>query len=76
MPTITPTQKIEKVIHFGGKFIEIKLVGNTFDDAVEESIKYRNLHDISYVHPFDDEATIAGQGTIGKEIYEKAQRKA
>jgi|SRR6185369_6861710 len=73
MPTVTPNQKIEKVKHFGGKFIEIQLVGNTFDDAVEASKKYRNKHDISYIHPFDDLDTITGQGTIGKEIYEKLE---
>src|SRR5476651_1490165 len=32
MPIVTPNQKVEKVKHFGGKFIEIKLVGDTFDD--------------------------------------------
>jgi len=71
MPTVTPNQKIEKVKHFGGKFITIKLVGNTFDDAVNASIKYRDTHNISYIHPFEDEKTIIGQGTIGKEIYEQ-----
>ena len=75
MPTITPNQKIEKVKHFGGKFIDIKLVGNTFDDAVEASRKYRDTHNIAYIHPFDDDETIAGQGTIGKEIYEQLDGK-
>src|SRR6185369_14722924 len=75
MPTVTPTQKIEKVKHFGGKSVEIKSVGNTFDDAVEASKKYRNEHDISYIHPFDDIDTITGQGTIGKEIYEQLEGK-
>lgn len=75
MPIVTPNQKIEKVKHFGGKFIEIKLVGNTFDDAVEASRKYRDTHNISYIHPFDDEKTIIGQGTIGKEIYEQMNGK-
>jgi len=75
MPTVTPNQKIEKVKYFGGKFIEIRLVGNTFDDAVDASGKYRDSHNISYVHPFDDEETIVGQGTIGKEIYEQMEGK-
>jgi len=75
MPIVTPNQKIEKVKHFGGKFIEIKLVGNTFDDAVDASRKYRDTHNISYIHPFDDEKTIIGQGTVGKEIYEQMNGK-
>ncbi len=75
MPTVTPNQKIEKVKHFGGKFIEIQLVGYTFDDAVEASKKYRDTHSVSYIHPFDDEETITGQGTIGKEIWEQIDGK-
>ncbi|HSW47716.1 MAG TPA: threonine ammonia-lyase IlvA [Candidatus Saccharimonadales bacterium] len=71
MPTVIPNQKIEKVKHFGGKFIEIKLVGNTFDDAVEASLDYCKEINANYVHPFDDPVTISGQGTTGKEIYEK-----
>jgi threonine dehydratase len=75
MPMVTPNQKIEKVKYFGGKFIEIRLVGNTFDDAVNASRKFRDTHNISYIHPFDDEETIIGQGTIGKEIYEQMDGK-
>jgi threonine dehydratase len=71
MPTVTPNQKIEKVKHFGGKWTEIKLIGDTFDEAVDASREYRDTHNIAYIHPFDDDETIAGQGTIGKEIYEQ-----
>lgn len=70
MPTVTPNQKIEKVKHFGGKYIEIKLIGDTFDEAVDASRNYCDNHNVSYVHPFDDDETIIGQGTIGKEIYD------
>jgi threonine dehydratase len=75
MPTVTPNQKIEKVKHFGGKWTEIKLIGDTFDEAVDASREYRDTHNIAYIHPFDDEETIAGQGTIGKEIYEQLDGK-
>lgn len=73
MPTVTPNQKISKVKHFGGKFVEIKLIGTTFDEAVAASQKYCETHKTAYIHPFDDEQTIAGQGTIGKEIYEQTE---
>ncbi len=70
MPIVTPNQKIEKVQHFGGEYTEIKLVGNTFDDASIAAQIYTKEHNSVYVHPFNDPLTIAGQGTTGKEIYE------
>src|SRR3990167_11366361 len=71
MPVVTPNQKIEKVQLFGDGYVKIKLVGNTFDDASIASQVYAKENNKIYVHPFDDPLTIAGQGTIGKEIYEK-----
>ena len=71
MPVVTPNQKVEKVKHFGGKFVEINLVGNTFDEAVAASDVYCKKHKLSCIHPFDDALTIAGQGSIGKEIDEQ-----
>lgn len=71
MPVVTPLQKIDKVKHFGGKYIEIRLVGNTFDEASCASASYCKQRNAIYVHPFDDPLTIAGQGTIGKEIFEE-----
>lgn len=71
MPVVTPNQKIEKVKSFGGEFIQIKLIGNTFDDASLASQLYCNEKNAIYVHPFDDPYTISGQGTVGKEVYEE-----
>ena len=71
MPSVTPNQKIEKVKHFGDGYIEIKLVGSTFDEAVQASLDYcKNKHAV-YVHPFNDLLTISGQGTIGQEVYDE-----
>jgi threonine dehydratase len=75
MPSITPTQKIDKVKHFGGTYVEIQLVGNTYDDASAASHKFCDKNGAIYVHPFNDPLTIAGQGTIGKEIYEDLEGK-
>src|SRR5438128_1907686 len=70
MPRITPTQKIERVAHFGGEFVEIRLAGESYDEASQTAEEYcQQTHGI-FVHPFDDIQTIAGQGTVGKEIYE------
>ncbi len=69
MPVITPTQKIDKVKHFGREFVEVRLVGNTYDDASIAAHKFCDEKNAVYVHPFDDPLIIAGQGTIGKEIF-------
>ncbi len=71
MPAITPTQKIERVKQFGGAFIEIELVGASYDDANRAAEQYCDANHAVFVHPFDDLLTIAGQGTVGKEIYEE-----
>ncbi|WP_182199278.1 threonine ammonia-lyase IlvA [Paraliobacillus salinarum] len=68
MPTTTPRQKVKRVSFFGGDFVEIILVGDTFDDAYQESKTYCDEHDMSFIHPFDDYRTIVGQGTIGLEV--------
>jgi threonine dehydratase len=71
MPLGTPNQKIRKVRHFGGKMTEVRLQGQNFDEAKEESLKFSEAKNYTYVHPFDDALTIAGQGTIAKEILEQ-----
>src|SRR5947209_15722638 len=54
MPNITPTQKIERVKHFGGDFIEIRLVGDSYDDANVAASAFCAEKDGIFVHPFDD----------------------
>ena len=71
MPKTTPGQKIKKVKAFGKEFVKVKLFGDTFDDAYGQAKAYRDEHDVTFIHPFDDERVIEGQGTVGKEIYEQ-----
>jgi threonine dehydratase len=71
MPVVTPNQKIEKVKQFGGEYVEIVLTGDTYDMASLESKKYCQTNNMIYVHPFDDDRTIAGQGVVAKEIFEE-----
>lgn len=71
MPVATPLQKIGKVRHFGGKYVEVRLIGNTYDEASRAANEYCEEQNAVYVHPFDDPMTIAGQGTVGREIYEE-----
>ena len=54
MPTPTPKQKIEQVKMFGGKYVEVILTGDTFDDAFNDAKKYSDRHQMSFIHPFDD----------------------
>jgi len=68
MPVTTPNQKIDQVRMFGGTFVEVKLIGDSFDDSSEAAKKYCEQHHSTFVHPFDDLEVIAGQGTVGLEI--------
>ena len=74
MPKTTPKQKIKQVNLFGGSFVEIVLTGDTFDDAYAAAIKDATTNKIAFIHPFDDEKVIAGQGTVGLEILENYKK--
>jgi threonine dehydratase len=71
MPEITPTQKIDRVKHFGGEVVEVRLVGDSYDDANAAAQAFCAKRHAVFVHPFDDLLTIAGQGTVGKEIHDE-----
>jgi threonine dehydratase len=73
MPAITPTQKIDRVKQFGGGFVEVQLIGDSYDEASQAARELCAERDAVFVHPFDDPLTIAGQGTVGKEIFEELQ---
>ncbi|NND61700.1 MAG: threonine ammonia-lyase IlvA [Flavobacteriaceae bacterium] len=72
MPATTPWQKIEQVKMFGESFVEIKLEGDTFDDAQDLALEECKELNKTFVHPFDDEKVIEGQATVGIEILEQA----
>ncbi|MCC2625873.1 MAG: ilvA [Burkholderiales bacterium] len=71
MPLTTPLQKIDKVKQFGGKYIEVVTIGDTYDDANKNAQEYSKKHQLTFVHPFDDYAVMCGQATVGMEIYEE-----
>jgi threonine dehydratase len=73
MPTPTPQQKIDQVIMFGDHFVEIQLVGDTFDDAQTAAKAYCTQKNRTFIPPFDDEKVIEGQATIGLEILEQTE---
>ncbi|MFT5884059.1 MAG: threonine dehydratase [Arcticibacterium sp.] len=72
MPTTTPAQKIKQVTLFGGNWIDIKLVGDSFDDASQAAQAYTQETGGTFIHPFNDKLVIEGQGTIGLEVLKDA----
>jgi threonine dehydratase len=69
MPVSTPRIKIDAVKALGGNVV---LHGDTYDDAYAHAIELAEQNQLSFVHPFDDPDVIAGQGTIGMEIYRQS----
>ena len=70
MPRHTPKQKIDQTEMFGAEFIEIILTGDTFDDCLQEALKYTGENNMTFIPPFDDYHVMEGQGTVGVEILE------
>ncbi|MEY8434456.1 threonine ammonia-lyase IlvA [Streptococcus hyointestinalis] len=73
MPVTTPQQKIGQVQFFGGSFVNIQLVGDTFDASAQAAQDFTKAEGMTFIDPFDDDNVQAGQGTVAYEIYEQAQ---
>ncbi len=73
MPVVTPNQKISQTKMFGDEWIEIKLVGDTFDDCAAAAKKYTLQQEMVFIPPFDDYKIIEGQGTVGMEILQELE---
>lgn len=65
MPETTPNAKVENTRRYGA---EIVLSGQIYDDAAKKATELRDKYQLTYIHPFDDDLVIAGQGTVGLEI--------
>ncbi|HEY6144426.1 MAG TPA: threonine ammonia-lyase IlvA [Flavobacterium sp.] len=74
MPKTTPKQKVKQVQLFGKSFVEIVLIGDTFDDAYASAVEDSTKNQKTFIHPFDDVKVIAGQGTVGLEILESCKQ--
>lgn len=68
MPQNTPSIKVDAVRGFGG---EVLLFGANFDEAKAKAIELSKELNMTFVHPFDHPAVIAGQGTIGMELVQQ-----
>ena len=74
MPISTPRQKINRVCYFGDKFTETVLTGNTYDECYEIALRFAKTEKLPFIHPFDNEYIISGQGTIGLEILKDLEK--
>jgi threonine dehydratase len=65
MPRFTPGVKVERTRGFGA---EVILHGDTLDEARAHAQTLAQAQNLCFVHPFDDEAIVAGQGTVALEM--------
>jgi len=71
LPENTPLQKINRIKYFGKDKLTLHLHGSNFDECLNKANEFCSTNQNSiFVHPFDDEDIIIGQGTIGTEIYQ------
>lgn len=68
MPLGTPLIKVSSTKAHGARVI---LHGANFDESLAEAVRIREERKLTFVHPFDDDAIIAGQGTVGLELLEQ-----
>lgn len=74
MPLTTPLLKQQSVRDFGGEFVEIRLCGDSFDQASASAMEFAEETGGTIIPPYDDLQVIAGQSMIGIEICNKLQR--
>jgi threonine dehydratase len=70
MPIITPQQKVQQTQWFGEDFIEIRLVGDTYDDCSVAAREFTEANGMVFIPPFEDLRIIEGQATVAVEILE------
>ncbi|WP_315580184.1 threonine ammonia-lyase IlvA [uncultured Actinomyces sp.] len=76
LPSNTPKQKRQRIETIGGDWVEQVIVDGTFDRANAQAQEAARHSGRTYVHPYDDPCTIAGQGTIAVELEEQALSEA
>jgi threonine dehydratase len=71
MPLMTPLVKVSATRGYGA---EVVLHGSDYDEACAEALRLGAEQGMTFLHPFDDDAVIAGQGTIGLELLEQVSQ--
>ena len=68
MPRSTPKVKQNAVLHHGGEWVEIHLIGDSYDEAVSAARADEAASGAVYVHAYDNLKVMAGQGTLADEV--------
>lgn len=68
LPDGAPISKVEATKRYGA---EVCLVPGVYDDAYNRALQLRDEKGYTFIHPFNDESVIAGQGTIGLELFDQ-----
>jgi threonine dehydratase len=68
MPQDAPMAKVEATVNYGAN---VELAGEDFDEALAAALEHTEASGATFVHAFEDERVIAGQGTIGLELAEQ-----
>ena len=76
LPSNTPKQKRQRIETIGGDWVEQVIVDGTFDRANAQAQEAARHSGRTYIHPYDDPRTIAGQGTIAVELEEQVLSEA
>ncbi len=71
MPIITPNQKVKQTKMFGEDLIEVRLIGDTFDDCAIAAKAFTEENGMTFIPPFDHPRIIEGQATVAVEILEE-----
>ncbi|QIK73933.1 threonine ammonia-lyase IlvA [Propioniciclava coleopterorum] len=74
VPSTTPRQKRDRMRHFGREFVELVVVGDSYDESSAAAEEAAAASGSTIVPAFDDARTIAGQGTVAKETVEQLGR--
>lgn len=74
LPTNTPRQKRDRIRELGGDRVRMTMLGRNYDEAAAAALLFAAEHGSTYVHPFDDARTIAGQGTVAVGLVRDADR--
>jgi threonine dehydratase len=74
LPNTTPRQKRDRILSHGAGMVELVMIGDTFDDAAAAAAEHAAESGAVPVAPFDDARTIAGQGTVVRELLQQLGR--
>ncbi|WP_232323027.1 threonine ammonia-lyase IlvA [Hoyosella altamirensis] len=73
LPSNTPRQKRDRIRAHGGPYVDLKVTGPTYDEAAAAALRDCAESGATLVPPFDDPRTVAGQGTVAREILEQLE---